>query len=190
MAMSERAYSTHAYEEAQSFEQRRLRVLDGSAAREKRNAHRADVIKIGLVLIAIMVYLLSVTMMEAKIGNMVSRINGLQRDIEDTANASLRADLQIGELSSLDRIETYAVSYLGMVSPGMDDIHCLNGESSQRILAGQQEASMAQQDAPAAEEEAAQPAQEEEAEQPSFWQNLSLMLKGYWNGQAKAEEGK
>ena len=179
MAMIERAFSTHAYEEAQSFEQRRLRVLDGTAAREKLNARRADVVKIALAVTAVLVYLLAVTMMEAKIGNMVSHINAVQRDIEATANAALRADLTIGQLSSLERVESYATANLGMVRPTVDDIPYLNSESSQMIVAGQQQLTEP--------EETPQP--EEEATS-SWWQNIGALLKGYWRGQALAADGK
>ena len=177
MAMTERAFSAHAYEEAQSFEQRRLRVLDGTAAKEKLNARRADAIKIGLTVVAVMLYLLSLTMMEAKIGNMVSRINGIQREIDNTVNASLRSDLEIGELSSLGRIEAYAVTKLGMVSPGVDNIHYLNGESSQLILSGQQ--NLTEREAVIAEEA------EEELE-PTFWQSLATLFQSYWRGESLA----
>lgn len=177
MAMTERAFSAHAYEEAQSFEQRRLRVLDGTAAKEKLNARRADAIKIGLAVVAVMLYLLSLTMMEAKIGNMVSHINGIQREIDNTVNASLRSDLEIGELSSLGRIEAYAVTQLGMVSPDVDNIHYLNGESSQMILTGQQ--NLAEQEVIVAEET-------EEEIKPTFWQSLATLIQGYWQGEALA----
>ncbi|MDO4732609.1 MAG: hypothetical protein Q4B50_03735, partial [Bacillota bacterium] len=93
MAMTERYAVARVYEEAQSFEQRRLRVLDGSAAREKMNARRADVVKISLTVMAILVYFLGVTMMEAKIGTMGGKINTLQREIESRENESLRADM-------------------------------------------------------------------------------------------------
>lgn len=184
MAMTERALSSHAYEEAQSFEQRRLRVLDGTAAREKMNARRADIVRISLAVLAVMVYLLAVTMMEAKIGNKVSEINGIQQEIEDTANASLRADLRIGDLSSLARVEKYAVAYLGMVRPAVEDIHYLNGESSQLIVAGQQQLAEAAAPALPAAAEA-----EAEEEQPKFWKTIASMLKNYWSGQALAVEG-
>ena len=179
MAMTERAFSAQSYEEAQSFEQRRLRVLDGRAVREKHNARRADIVKITLAVTALMVYLLAVTMMEAKIGNLVGQINGLKEDIADMTNASLRADLEIGELSSLERIEEYATAELGMIRPGVEDIHYLNGESSQRILAGQEQTNQISTAEPV-EAAATEP------EDSTFLQSMGMMLKGYWSGQALA----
>ena len=175
MAMTERAFSAQSYEEAQSFEQRRLRVLDGRAVREKHSARRADIVKITLAVTALMVYLLAVTMMEAKIGNLVGQINGLKEDIADMTNASLRADLELGELSSLERIE----AELGMIRPGVEDIHYLNGESSQRILAGQEQTNQISTAEPV---EAAAT----ESEDSTFLQSMGMMLKGYWSGQALA----
>ena len=179
MAMTERDFSAYSYEEAQSFAQRRLRVLDGRAVREKRNARRADIVKITLAVTAVMVYLLAVTMMEAKIGNLVNRINTLEADIEDTINASLRTDLEIGELSSLERIEEYATAELGMIRPGVEDIHYLNGESSGRILAGQNQST---------QELEAEPIEATIEQESTFLQSIGRLLKGYWNGQALAAD--
>ena len=137
MAMTEKAYSNTAYTESPAFRERRLRVLDGTAAREKKAKHRAEVVRVCVCVAAVAVYLLSVTFMEARIGNRAGQVSSLQRKIDSVEVDSLRADLTIGELSSLERVENYATACLGMVRPSVDDIYYLNGESSQSIRTGE-----------------------------------------------------
>ncbi len=175
MAMSEHAYAYQAFEEARSLETRRLRVLSGAAAREKANARRIDAVKIALLITSVLVYFLGVTFMESKIGDVGAEINSLKEQIAAVENDSLRADLTIGELSSLERIETYARENLGMLPTDTGNIYYLNKESSMMIAQGQLQL---------AETEAVLDAPAEENH--PFLQNLAAVLKDYFNQTALA----
>ena len=122
MAMTEHAYS---YEAARSFEDRRIQVLDGSAARKRANAQRMQKVKLAVGVVAVLVYLLGVVFMEAKITIAGTQINTINAQISDLQQQSARQDLTIGALSSNERIETYAMTYLNMVYPEADRVYYL-----------------------------------------------------------------
>lgn len=172
MAMSERALAYQAYEQAQSQELRSLRVLSGEAARERANTKRKDVVKLVLSIVAVLVYLLGVTFMESKIGDAGAEINSLKRQIAETETASLRADLEIGELSSLDRIESYAVANLGMAVTDANSVYYLSPESSLMIATGQQQLAVAE--------------TEPEAEEQPWLQSMAAAIRNYFRNTALA----
>lgn len=171
MAMTERAY---AYQEAQSYELRRMRVLDGTAARQRANERRGDIVKLTVGVLAVLVYLLGVTFMQAKVDSAALEINELKAAITETEDLSEKADLEIGRRASLSYIESYAINNLGMVYPAMDNLYLLDEESSLSIAQGRAEVVMAA-DAAAAEE------------QPHpFWQNIGATLENFFLGTALA----
>ncbi len=174
MGMNSNAY---AYEQAQSYERRRMEVLDGKQAKVREDAKRADIVKIVVGVSAIFIYLLGVTFMSAKIYSAGVEINSLQSQIAETEEMIARAELEIGELASLERIETYALENLGMVYPASDDIYFLDEQSSLRIAQGQQELAIAA----SAEEEAV-------AEEQSLWQSIVDGFTSFLTGTANAAE--
>ena len=177
MAMSERAYAYQSFEAAQSLELRKLRVLSGAAIREKANARRIDMVKIALLVTTVLVYFLGVTFMESKIGDVGAEINSLKEQITDTENDSLRADLKIGELSSLDRIEAYATENLDMVPTAGSNVYYLNKESSMMISQGEQQLVESETESAPVEQE-----------QHPFWQSLAIMVHNYFDGTALAAD--
>lgn len=174
MGMNSNAY---AYEQAQSYERRRMEVLDGKQAKVREDAKRADIVKIVVGVSAVFIYLLGVTFMSAKIYSAGVEINSLQSQIAETEEMIARAELEIGELASLERIETYALENLGMVYPASDDIYFLDEQSSLRIAQGQQELAIAA----SAEEEAV-------AEEQSLWQSIVDGFTSFLTGTANAAE--
>ena len=174
MGMNSNAY---AYEQAQSYERRRMEVLDGKQAKVREDAKRADIVKIVVGVSAIFIYLLGVTFMSAKIYSAGVEINSLQSQIAETEEMIARAELEIGELASLERIETYALENLGMVYPASDDIYFLDEQSSLRIAQGQQELAIVA----SAEEEAV-------AEEQSLWQSIVDGFTSFLTGTANAAE--
>ena len=174
MGMNSNAY---AYEQAQSYERRRMEVLDGKQAKVREDAKRADIVKIVVGVSAIFIYLLGVTFMSAKIYSAGVEINSLQSQIAETEEMIARAELEISELASLERIETYALENLGMVYPASDDIYFLDEQSSLRIAQGQQELAIAA----SAEEEAV-------AEEQSLWQSIVDGFTSFLTGTANAAE--
>ena len=154
-----------------------MEVLDGKQAKVREDAKRADIVKIVVGVSAIFIYLLGVTFMSAKIYSAGVEINSLQSQIAETEEMIARAELEIGELASLERIETYALENLGMVYPASDDIYFLDEQSSLRIAQGQQELAIAA----SAEEEAV-------AEEQSLWQSIVDGFTSFLTGTANAAE--
>ncbi|MBR0376414.1 MAG: hypothetical protein IJH59_07610 [Firmicutes bacterium] len=133
MAMTERAY---ALEEVASYETRQMRVLSGGAARARANAKRADVVKLGLAVVAILVYMLGLTVVSAQITAAGAEINAINEQIADLENEAAIADMTIGAKSALERVEAYAIGELGMVYPDPGETYFLSAESSQAIANG------------------------------------------------------
>ena len=169
MAMVEHAY---AYSEEAYFEQRRLRVLSGAAAKEKANARRIDVVKIVMAASLVLCYFLMATFLQGKINLLSAEINNIKTEIENTQNEALKADLTIGELSSLDRIEAYAVTELGMVTPKAGEVYYLDADSSVKIAQGKEALAVAAEAAGAPVEES------------TFLRSISAMISGYFGGAA------
>lgn len=174
MFMTEHSF---AYENAQSYELRKLRVLDGSAARARADAKRIDAVKLALAVIAVLVYFLGLTFIEAKLTNAGAEINSIKAAIEDTQNASAVMDLKIGSLASLDRIEQYAINELGMVYPDAEAVYFLDQESSMNIVAGQAELTAFAQNK----------SDDEDVSHP-FWGALSDKFHNFFGGTALAAE--
>ncbi|MDO4732610.1 MAG: hypothetical protein Q4B50_03740, partial [Bacillota bacterium] len=70
--------------------------------------------------------------------------------------------------------ENYAVTCLGMVRPGMDNIHYLNSESS-LVIANSLQTESEGEDISAVD-----------AEEPNFLESVFAAITNYWNGQALA----
>lgn len=150
MSMTERAL---VFEEAASFETRQMRVLDGGAARARASAKRADAVKLGLAVAAILVYMLGLTFVSAKITAAGAQINSINEQIAELENEAAIADMTIGAKSSLERVESFAVGQLGMVYPDPSETYFLSAETSQNIVAGRAALASAAADAAAEEEE-------------------------------------
>lgn len=174
MGMNNHAY---AYQTAQAYERRQIEVLDGKQAKVREDAKRADVVKIVVGVSAVFIYLLVVAFMSAKICSAGVEINSLQTQIAETENMIARAELEIGELASLERIEAYALTNLGMVYPESDDIYFLDEQSSLRIAEGQRDLALAS----TAETETA-------SEEKSLWQSLVDGVTDFFLGTANAAE--
>lgn len=169
--------NAYAYEQAQSYERRQIEVLDGKQAKVREDAKRADVVKIVVGVSAVFIYLLVVAFMGAKICSVGVEINSLQEQIADTEDMIARAELEIGKLASLERVETYALENLGMVYPASDDIYFLDEQSSLRIAQGQESLAMT-----------AAASEEITTEESSLWQSLVDGLTDFLMGTANAAE--
>jgi len=134
--------SAHAYELAQSYERRKMQVLDGKQARVREDAKRGDVVRITLAVVTLFMFLLGMTFMSAKIYSTDAKINGLHAQISDTKDKIGQIELELAQLSSLDRVETYAVANLGMVYPGADDFYFLDEQSALIIAQGERDMQM------------------------------------------------
>ncbi|MBR2783918.1 MAG: hypothetical protein IKD93_06990 [Firmicutes bacterium] len=178
MAMTERAY---VLEDVASYETRKMRVLEGRAAKERANAKRADVVKIGLAVIAVLVYMLGLTFVSAKITAAGAEINAINEQIATLENDAALADMTIGSKSSLERIESYAIKELGMVYPDPNETYFLGESSSQAIAAGR----AALTGAAATEAEAEPPAEEEAG---GFFANVGSAISGLFAHSAQALE--
>ncbi len=158
--------SAVAYERAQEFERREIRVLDGKQAKARENKRRADIAKIAVAASAVLLYLLAVTFMSAQVCSVGVEINQLQAAISETNNMTARAELELGQLASLDRVEAYVADNLAMVRPTASDVYILDEQSSLAIAMGQQQLANSQNTAMA------------EVEDSGFWSSVSSFLFG------------
>lgn len=133
--------SAHAYELAQSYERRKMQVLDGKKARLRADAKRGDVVRITLAAITLFMFLLGMTFMGANICNTDAQINYLKEQIAEKQDLIAQTELQLAQLSSLDRVEAYAKENLGMVYPGVNDFYFLGEESALIIAQGERDIS-------------------------------------------------
>jgi cell division protein FtsL len=175
MAMSSSAHA-QVLAPSRGYERRRIEVLDGKQAKAREDAHRADVVRIGLSVATIFMFLLALTFMSAKVYSAGVEINSLKSQIEDTETLAARTELELGQLTSLDRIEAYATDNLGMVYPAADDIYLLGEESSLRIAEGQQEIALAEAEASG------------QGEENPRWRDLVDGIASFFVGSASAAE--
>lgn len=73
--------------------------------------------------------------LDAKIGVAGREINALQAQIKEEKGLAMRTELEIGVLSSLARIESYAQLHLGMVYPDIKAVYYLDQQISNRLAA-------------------------------------------------------
>lgn len=158
--------TAYAYEQAQEFERRHIEVLDGKVAKAREDKRRADVVKIVTAVSAVFLYLFAVIFVSAQVCSVGVQINDLKASIAETENMTARAELELGQLASLDRIQTYVAENLDMVYPAAGDFYFLDEESSATIAMGQQQL--------AAEEIAAAT----EVEEKGIWQTFTDFLQG------------
>ena len=86
--------------------------------------------------------------LDAKIGLAGREINDLEAQIKESQTLAMRTELEIGSLSSLSRIESYAKLHLGMVYPDIGAVQYLDQHVSSR-LAAEMTALTAEEPAPA-----------------------------------------
>lgn len=168
--------SAHAYTQAQSYELRKMQVLDGKQAKAREDAKRGDVVKITLVVSAVFLYLFGMTFLSANICSMGVEMNSLKTQIADTQNMTARAELELGEMAALERVEAYATNDLNMVYPQADDIYILNEESSMEIAQGKQELTIAEAEITVV------------AEENPMWRSIVDGFSNFFMGTASASE--
>ncbi|NLF80049.1 MAG: hypothetical protein GX572_02525 [Clostridia bacterium] len=175
MAMSSSAHA-QVLAPSQASEQRRVKVLDGKQAKAREDARRADIVRITLSVATLLMFLLGLTFMSAKIYSAGVDINHLKNEIEQTNTLASRAELELGQMASLERIEAYATERLGMVYPAANDIYLLSEDSARRIAEGQQQIALAEAEAMSGSEENPR------------WREIVYGIAGLFVGTASAAE--
>ncbi|MBQ1501984.1 MAG: hypothetical protein IIZ45_05145 [Firmicutes bacterium] len=161
---------SNAYKQAYE-QQNEIRVLDGKQARKRERAKNAAKVRVVVSVAAIFMVLLAMTVISAKTYSLGVEINALKTQIEDVETATARAEMEMGELCSLERIEAYAKNNLGMVYPGADDFYYLTMETP--VVAE-------------AVGESAAPA--EEPAENSLWDRIVNSVTSFFRGTASASE--
>jgi cell division protein FtsL len=89
------------------------------------------------VLLVVMVFAAAFAYMclDAKIGVAGREINGLEAQIKDNQTLAMRTELEIGNLSALSRVESYAQQNLDMVYPDIGAVQYLDQQVSARLAA-------------------------------------------------------
>ena len=73
--------------------------------------------------------------LDAKIGVAGREINNMEVQIAEKQTLTLRTELEIGRLSSLNRIESYAILHLGMIYPDIGAVQYLDQQVSSMLAA-------------------------------------------------------
>jgi len=158
------------------WQQRRLELL--KPQQRQRTAHRRrEALSYGLLAVLLFCAALAYMYLEARINVAGREVNSLQSQVAETHKLALISELEIGNLSSLSRVESYARMQLGMVYPDVKSVHYLNHRVSMQLAA----------DLQALGEEAPAETVVAEERRPLFaaWAEL---LSGYLGGTALAVE--
>lgn len=102
-----------------SYEQRP--VIRRKTKAKKAGMMQAKIVVVGCILFAVLTGLM-LTATHSQVTQKTDNIIQVKREISDLQNANERLKLEIARLKSLDRIELIAMTELGMVQPGINDI--------------------------------------------------------------------
>jgi cell division protein FtsL len=154
-----------------AWQQRRLELLQPE--QEQRLAKRRwDVIPILLLVALVFAAAFAYIGLDAKIGVAGREINDINAQVKENYMLAQRTELEIGTLSSLSRIESYAKLHLDMVYPDIGAVQYLDQRVSTLLAA-----ELAALTPPQAEPEP-------EAQRPSILAVLAELLNGSSAGAA------
>jgi len=160
---------------ATAWQQKRLELLQPEEKQRlaKRRWEAAPVVLlVALVFTAAFAYMY----LDAKIGVAGREINALETQIQERQTLSLRAELEIGVLSSLARIESYAKLHLGMVYPDIGAVQYLDQRVSNKLTA----------ELAALAAKAPEPEPAPEAKRRPLLTAWTELFNGYFSGRAPA----
>jgi cell division protein FtsL len=178
MAASRSAQLVQPYLErpgAAAWRQKRLELLQPEEKQRlaKRRWEAAPfVFLVALVFAAAFAYMY----LDAKIGVAGLEINDLETQIQEKQTLTLRTELEIGVLSSLARVESYAKLHLGMVYPDIGAVQYLDQQVSNMLAA----------ELAALAAEAPEPAPEPEAKRRPLLTAWAELISSYFFGAALA----
>jgi len=175
MAVNRNAY---AYKKEYSYiDEPRMELLPQSQAR--KGIASQDKIIAGFTIVIVFVTAFIYIFLQSQIGAAAYEVRQLQNQIQEVEMLSQRLDLEVGNLSSLERIEKYVRENLGMVYSELDNVAYLGEESSESIalaLAGL--SSVANEN----------PSIEETSGEYSLWSAWATMFADYFARPASAEK--
>ncbi|MCL2495979.1 MAG: hypothetical protein FWF04_01005 [Clostridiales bacterium] len=124
-------YEQHSYA---GWKQTRLELLKPQQ-RQRKARRRLEVLSYGLLAVLLFCLALTYMYLEAQINVAGREVNTLQKQVAETRKLSLISELEIGNLSSLSRVESYAKMQLGMVYPDVKSVHYLDHQVSVQLAA-------------------------------------------------------
>jgi len=135
MAASRNAQLAQPYFErpaTEEWQRRRLELL--RPEQEQRLARRRwEAVPYVLLVALILVFAFAYMCLDAQIGLAGRQINDLDAQTAQMQTQSLRTEVEIGNLSSLSRIESYAKLHLNMVYPDIQAVQYLDQRVSQQL---------------------------------------------------------
>jgi cell division protein FtsL len=176
MAASRSAQLAQPYlEQIYDAQWRRKRLELLKPGQEQRLAKRRwEAVPFALLVVLVFAVAFAYMCLDAKIGMSGREINDLEAQIKETQTLSRRTELEIGTLSSLARIESYAKLHLNMVYPDIGAVQYLDQQVSVQ-LAAQLAALVAE-----------EPPEEPEAERHPLLAAWAELLSGYFSDTALA----
>lgn len=125
-----------AYErsESEAWQQARLELLKPQQ-KQRRAKRRREALAYGFLGLLLFSLAFAYMFLESRINVAGREVNDLQVQIDETNKLALRTELEIGNLSSLSRIESYATLHLGMVYPNVKSVQYLSQQVSAQLNA-------------------------------------------------------
>lgn len=114
------------------WQKTRLELLEPEQ-QQRRAKRRSEAAPFVLMVLLIFFVAFAYMCLDAKIGMAGFMINDLDSQIEELQTLSLRTELEIGVLSSLARIESYAKLHLGMIYPDIGAVHYMDQQVSNML---------------------------------------------------------
>jgi cell division protein FtsL len=98
---------------------------------EQRLAKRRwEAVPYALLVLMVFIAAFAYMCLDAKIGVAGREINDLEAQIKENQTMAMRTELEIGNLSSLSRVESYAKLHLNMVYPDIGAVQYLDQQAS------------------------------------------------------------
>ena len=117
------------YPHHKKWQQKRLELLRPEQE-QRLTKRRWEVVPFVLLVVLVFTAAFAYVWMDAKIGVLGREINHIDMQITEAHTLSMRAEMEIGSLSALSRVESYAKLHLDMVYPDIRAVQYLDQQVS------------------------------------------------------------
>lgn len=116
-----------------------MRVVVNNRRKSKINivpayVQRNSVVKAGIVLFCLLAVLGMLIFMQAKLDNVNRQIARTQKTLEETKSETVRLQMELNSIISIDKVEDYAVNTLGMVKIESGQVEYIDLSGEDKII--------------------------------------------------------
>ena len=117
----------------------RMRVVVNNRKKSRINivpavVQRNSVLKAGVVLFCLLAVLGMLIYMQAKLDNVNRQIARTQQTLEETKSETVRLQMEINSIISIDKVEDYAVNTLGMVKIESGQVEYIDLSGEDKVI--------------------------------------------------------